>query len=84
MNYDEITDILTDPKFIDVNSAIQKGVAKCQETCEYFAICGGGPPSNKLCENGSFDSTETMNCSLTIKAITDVVLKHLEHKYQAV
>lgn len=57
---------------------IEKGVAKCRETCEYFGLCGGGSPSNKFFENGSMVSTETMHCRLSKKAIVDALLNHLE------
>ena len=57
---------------------IQRGIAKCRDTCQYFSVCGGGTPANKLAENGTFDSTETMNCRLTIQALCDVVLEGVE------
>ena len=53
---------------------IDAGVAKCRASCEYFSICGGGAPMNKLTENGSFDSTKTVFCSLIQMAAADVVL----------
>jgi uncharacterized protein len=76
-----LDDITQHKKFIAVNTAIQSGVAKCQESCEYFLLCGGGAPSNKLHENGSFDSAETNACRLHVKATTDVLLAYLEEKY---
>lgn len=76
-----LEDMYAHPKFLEVNEQIQQGVAKCQETCEYFAFCGGGSPSNKLYENGTFDSTETVACQLKVKATTDVLLEYLEGKY---
>ena len=47
-------------------------------TCEYFSICQGGSPANKLFENGTFDSTETLFCRMSKKAVIDVVLGHME------
>ena len=44
---------------------IDAGVAMCRERCEYFSVCGGGEPVNKLSENGTFVSTETTYCRLT-------------------
>lgn len=76
-----LADIYTNVKFTNVNALIQKGISKCQESCEYFPVCGGGAPSNKLHENGTFDSTETNACRLRIKATTDVLLEYLEEKY---
>ncbi len=68
-------------KFVNTCSDIQNGISRCRETCEYFTFCGGGAPSNKLHENGTFDSTETMRCKLRIKALIDVCLEHLECQY---
>ncbi len=53
---------------------IDAGVAACRASCEYFSICGGGAPMNKLSENGSFNSTKTVFCSLIQMATADVVL----------
>ena len=79
---DSLEDILTRPKFVAVNQQIQRGVLKCLQSCPYFMFCGGGNPSNKLFENGTFNSTETRACRLRIKATTDAVIEHLEQKYQ--
>jgi len=53
---------------------IDAGVAACRDSCEYFSICGGGAPMNKLTENGSFRSTQTAFCSLIQMAAADLVL----------
>ena len=76
-----LEDMLTSQKFGDIHAKIQRGVSKCRESCQYFAFCGGGAPSNKLCENNAFDSTETMRCKLGKQAIVDAVLDYLESKY---
>ena len=62
---------------------IAAGVAACRAGCEYFSVCGGGAPVNKLSENGSFRTTKTMFCALTQMAPVDVVLasvKDFEHR----
>jgi uncharacterized protein len=89
--YDKITfgnvfthsleDIFTHTKFTRVNTLIQQGVARCKESCQYFALCGGGTPSNKLYETGAFNTTETNACRLHIKAVTDTLLEYLEESY---
>ena len=64
---------------------IDAGVEKCRAGCEYFSICGGGAPMNKLTENGSFDSAKTVFCSLIQMAAADVVLaaaRELERSWQ--
>jgi uncharacterized protein len=54
---------------------IQAGIAACSRTCEYFSVCGGGAPVNKLFENGSFTSTRTSYCALTQMIPTDLILE---------
>jgi uncharacterized protein len=53
---------------------IRAGVEACRQGCEYFSVCGGGAPVNKLSENGSFASTRTGFCSLMSMAPTDLIL----------
>jgi uncharacterized protein len=50
-------------------------VAACSAACEYFSVCGGGAPVNKLFENGSFTSTTTSYCTLTQIVPTDLILE---------
>lgn len=73
--------LLTSPRFLRVQQDIQQGIDLCRANCPYFAICGGGSPSNKLQENGTFASTETMACRLQIQAPADALLEHLEARY---
>ena len=63
---------------------IAAGVEICRKSCEYFSICGGGTPINKLSENGSFASGETSFCRLTEKIPTDLVLAAFERLEQAI
>ena len=44
--------MLSHPTFQHINAEVQRGVAMCKETCEYFVFCGGGSPVNKLSETG--------------------------------
>src|SRR5579859_4057430 len=76
-----LEDMLTSRKFGEIHTQIQRGVSSCRESCQYFAFCGGGAPSNKLCENNAFDTTLTMRCRLGKQAIVDAVLDYLESKY---
>jgi uncharacterized protein len=57
---------------------IAAGVARCRATCEYFSVCAGGAPINKLTENGSFDSARTGFCILTQMVPTDLILGAFE------
>lgn len=67
------------PVFKGLSSDVAAGVEQCRATCEYFAICGGGAPSNKLYENGRFDSTETLYCRLRTKAVAKLALEIVEN-----
>lgn len=71
-------DVLREPAYRAVRSAIDEGVARCRDTCPYFAVCGGGKPVNKYCETGSLASTETLHCRLQCQALADVILAGIE------
>ncbi|MFX8918421.1 hypothetical protein ABTN06_18835, partial [Acinetobacter baumannii] len=53
---------------------IRAGVAACARSCDYFSICGGGAPVNKLSENGGFATTRTAYCTLTQIVPADLIL----------
>jgi uncharacterized protein len=52
---------------------IRAGVQKCEKECEYFKLCGGGAPVNKIYENDTADSTQTVYCR-SYQIGVDVVL----------
>lgn len=54
---------------------VAAGVEICRKSCEYFSVCGGGAPVNKLFENGSFASSATSFCDLTQKVPIDLILE---------
>ncbi len=62
---------------------IQAGVQACEAACEYFSVCGGGAPGNKLFENGTFASTTTSYCTLTQMVPTDLILEAYERLEQS-
>jgi uncharacterized protein len=78
INRDALVDMPLSPAFSRMRADIDAGVAMCRGTCEYFSVCGGGEPVNKLAENGSFASTETVYCRLTKMRATDLVLDALD------
>jgi uncharacterized protein len=57
---------------------IARGTAACRRTCQYFSVCGGGAPVNKLSENGSFATDRTRFCELTQMVPIDIILDALE------
>lgn len=70
------------PNFRRIASEIAEGVEMCLQSCEYFDLCGGGAPSNKIFENGRFASTETVYCRLMIQSLADIVLTDLESRIE--
>ena len=75
--------IIRSPAFLAMWREIDAGVHKCRESCAYFNLCMGGAPVNKLYENRSFDSTETMFSRLAHLAVADVVLAEIERDIAA-
>ena len=78
INRDTLTDLEESPVLLRMRADIDAGIAMCRETCEYFSVCGGGEPVNKLAENGTFVSAETAFCRLTKMRTTDLVLDALD------
>ena len=74
INRDRLTDLGQRPALIRMREDISAGVELCRQRCEYFSVCGGGEPVNKLSENGTFVSTETTYCRMTKMRATDLVL----------
>ncbi len=78
VNRDRLTELADSPLLARMRADIDAGVAMCRERCEYFSVCGGGEPVNKLAENGSFASGETTYCRMTKMRSTDLILDRLE------
>jgi uncharacterized protein len=78
INRDALVDLSHRPNFARMLADIEAGVEMCRERCEYFSVCGGGEPVNKLAENGSFASSETTYCRLIKMRGTDLILDALE------
>jgi uncharacterized protein len=82
INREALIDLPNRPNLARMLEDIRTGVRMCQETCQYFSVCGGGEPVNKMAENGTFASTETQYCRLTKMRATDLVLEAIEHVRQ--
>jgi len=76
---DSLADIyrncLASPLYRDIRA----GVRACEQSCEYFSVCSGGSPVNKLFENGSFTGTTTSFCTLIRQVPVDVILEAYQH-----
>jgi uncharacterized protein len=80
VNTDTMEQLRSSPALEAMQRDIDAGVEACRASCEYFSICGGGAPMNKLSENGSFRSTQTTFCSLVQMAAADLVLASAREK----
>ena len=78
INRDRLTALADSPVLSRMLADINAGVAMCRDQCEYFSVCGGGEPVNKLAENGSFASSETAYCRVTKMRATDLILDTLD------
>jgi uncharacterized protein len=84
INCDKLAELAQGPVLTRMRQDIDAGVEMCRQRCEYFSICGGGEPVNKLSENGTFVSTETTYCRMTKMRATDLVLDLLDRLGQRV
>lgn len=78
---DKIEDIFANNVFRRVNTAIQAGKSACKSECTFWEFCLGGAPSNKISENGSFESTETVYCRTHIKTLVDATMEFVHSRY---
>jgi uncharacterized protein len=78
INRDRLVELADRPLLARMKADIDAGIALCRDRCEYFSVCGGGEPVNKLYENGSFATAETTYCRMTKMRATDLVLDRLE------
>jgi uncharacterized protein len=76
-DFDRLTENLF---FKSAQTEISRGVELCRASCRYFAVCGGGAPVNKMCENKSFASSETAFCRLSVQAAADALMQFLLEK----
>lgn len=74
-----LAESLESESFRRLSHDVAEGVKLCRESCEYFAICGGGSPVNKLYENGTIVSTETMFCRLGVKVPANIAMEIIEN-----
>jgi uncharacterized protein len=78
VNNDDWSAIVSRASFQMAYADILAGIQQCRDSCAYFSVCGGGNPSNKLAELGTFAGTETQYCRLHVQAFADIVVEDLE------
>jgi uncharacterized protein len=69
----DFIDIVANRHFLRLYDAIMDGVRACARECDRFGICGSNQVGNKFFENGTFASTETLNCRTRIKSVADAL-----------
>lgn len=74
----DLKDSLDSDVFKRLNNDVAAGVELCRTSCEYFPVCGGGSPVNKLYENGTPVSSETMYCRLNVKVMANLAMEIIE------
>jgi uncharacterized protein len=70
-----LQEMLESPAMQAMVTDIRAGVDACRRECDYFSICGGGAPINKLSENGCFASTQTSFCNLVQITPANLILQ---------
>jgi uncharacterized protein len=78
LKYMSLKECLKSAHYREIVYGVRAGVAACKRGCEYFELCGGGSPSNKLAENGRLDSSETAYCRLQKKTCIENGMNILE------
>jgi uncharacterized protein len=74
-----LEEAMASPAFTKMNADVMAGVTLCRNSCEYFSVCGGGAPSNKFFENGTFASAETLDCRLNKKIVANLAMEIIEN-----
>jgi uncharacterized protein len=72
---DSMAAIAVGPRFMRMQTEIEAGIRRCSQSCSYFDLCGGGAPSNKIAEHGTFDVAETKYCRATKMVLVDSLIK---------
>jgi uncharacterized protein len=80
VHVDSMPQLAENAEFQQAYADIKAGIELCREKCPYFNVCGGGCPSNKLGEHGTFVAAETKACRFNVQAVADVVIDRMERE----
>ncbi|MES2217090.1 MAG: cyclophane-forming radical SAM/SPASM peptide maturase GrrM/OscB [Pseudomonadota bacterium] len=75
LNIASFDELVENANFKKQLQGVLKGIENCANSCNYFELCGGGSPSNKYYEKGTFEATETMYCKLSKQTLIDVIFE---------
>jgi len=78
LTHEPLTTPDSNAKLARIDCDIQAGVRRCRDACAYYDLCGGGAPSNKYWEAGSFDTMETLACRYAKQLPFQVAIDNLE------
>jgi uncharacterized protein len=65
-------------RFAQLWRDVVSGMERCQGSCDYFGLCGGGMGSNKFWEHGTLDCSETSACRFKTMIPVQVLLDRFE------
>ena len=74
---DDFDRIFENERVSAIQNEIQQGIETCRASCDYFDVCGGGAPVNKLAENATLASGETVFCRHSIQPAADALIEFL-------
>jgi uncharacterized protein len=72
---DDLAQLFASRGLSALQSEVMNGVSRCRAECKYFSVCGGGAPANKVQENGSANSTESLFCRMSVQSSAEALRK---------
>jgi len=73
-----LDEIAESPKLRRIAADFEVSHRACEAACDYFDLCSGGFNLTKYVRFGTFDATETPECSIHTKATIDAVVADLQ------
>jgi uncharacterized protein len=73
----DMSQIARSPKLGKIMTDFQTSHTACQRSCEYYELCSGGYNLIKYRRFGTFDATETPECSVHVKTMAATLLAHI-------
>lgn len=71
------------PKLARMRTDFAASRAACEVACPYHAVCPGGFELTKLARHGRFDTDETPECVIHVKALADALLDDVDEHLAA-
>ncbi|WP_108126728.1 cyclophane-forming radical SAM/SPASM peptide maturase GrrM/OscB [Saccharospirillum mangrovi] len=74
---DTFSDISSSKQFLTIKNDMDKHKENCENSCQYFDLCGGSYASNVFFETSDLTRPESTACRLLRKTLYDVLLEKL-------